>query len=224
MRVLGLVGGTTWHSTVEYYSLLNRIAAERQTPLSSARCVLVSLDFAEIARNNETDMPANGRIVVDACQKLKAAGAEAIVLCANTMHMFAPDVAQVGLPIIHIGQATAIAIQQAGLSRVGLLGTRYTMEMGFLRDHLTDAGIEWVIPSDEDRAWIHSTIFDELGKGIFTESTRARYVSIIQGLGVQGAILGCTEIPLLIKPGDVSIPTFDTTAIHAQAAMDWALA
>jgi aspartate racemase len=224
----GMVGGSSWHSTLIYYDELNRLVNERLGGMNSAECSIVSVNFADLVRNNDLgDWDANRQIAVQACMRLRGAEAEGIVLCANTLHLFADDIeARVGLPVIHIAKATANAIKAKGLSRVALLGTRQTMENDFFRDKLTEAGIEWMIPDEADRDYIHRPIFEEFGKGIFSDTTKANYVRVIEGLakqGAQGVILGCTEIPMLIKPEDVSIPTFDTTIIHVQAAADFAL-
>jgi len=225
MKWLGLIGGTSWHSTAIYYRCLNELALQKRGGVSSAKCILVSLDFEEIVQNQSGgDLSKNAPLVLDAARRLKAAGAEAIVLCANTMHFYVDQViAETGLPVVHIAEETAKAIQAQGLKKVALLGTKFTMEMSFFRDKLTAAGIDYVVPNEADRAFIHQTIQDEMGRGLFTEPTRARYIAIIESLDAEGAILGCTEIPMLLKPGDVSIPTFDTTVIHATAASSLAL-
>lgn len=227
MKWLGLIGGTTWHSTQVYYSLLNKLANVRGGGLTSARCILVSLDFAEVAKNQaQGELEPNEPLILDAADRLKAAGAEGIVLCANTMHHFTDRVEKrTGLPVIHIVDAVAQAIKAQGLSKVALLGTKFTMELDFFRDRLNANGIEWLIPNDEDRQLIHDSVFEELGKGIFSDATRVEYVRVIEGMaaqGAQGVILGCTEIPLLVRPGDVSVPTFDTTALHVEAASAFA--
>jgi aspartate racemase len=226
MKRIGLVGGTTWHSTAVYYQLLNEGVQERLGGVASADLVLASVNFAEVAKNNLTlDWDANLKIITEAACGVAAGGSKALLLCANTMHMHAPEVADAtGLPVIHIAEATATACLAKGITTVALLGTRFTMEMDFFRDRLSAAGLKWVIPSEADRAFIHETIFAEMAKGLFTDETRARYVQIIQNLPAEGVILGCTELPILIRPDDVTLPTFDTTAIHVAAALEFMLA
>ena len=229
MKTLGLIGGTSWVSTIEYYRLLNERINDRVGGLNFARCVLYSLNYADIAEiNSRQDWDAMFELVGHAAEGVCGAGAEALLLGANTMHLVAERVqARVNIPVIHIADATARAIRAAGLDRVALLGTRYTMEKDFFKSRLTAHGITTIIPSDADREFIHGTIFDELGKGIFMPGSKAQYLEIIDrlaGQGAQGAILGCTEIPLLIQQQDTAVPVFDTTAIHVDAAVDFALA
>lgn len=228
MKLLGMVGGTTWFSTAEYYAHLNRTINERLGGSNSAECVLVSINFADLVRNNEAgDFDANRQMFLRACKRLCEAGAQGIILCANTAHMYAAEIEkQTGLPVIHIAVATGKDIVARGLRKVALLGTKPTMEMDFYKDKLADADISCIIPNEADRTFIHRSIFDELGRGVFSDEMREKYVEIISGLaeaGAEGAILGCTEIPLLISPEDVAIPTFDTTRIHVQAAVDYML-
>jgi aspartate racemase len=229
MKTIGLIGGTSWISTIEYYRLLNERINERLGGLNFARCVVYSLNYADIAEiNKRQDWDAMFQLVAAAADGLCGAGADALLLGANTMHLVAERVQErVKVPVIHIADATARAIRARGLDRVALLGTRYTMEKDFFKNRLTANGVTTVLPSDADRAFIHATIFDELGKGIFLAESRARYLEIIDRLvadGAQGAILGCTEIPLLIKQSDTPVPVFDTTALHVDAAVDFALA
>jgi aspartate racemase len=229
MKTLGLIGGTSWISTIEYYRLLNEGINARLGGLHFARCVIYSLNYHDIAEiNKRQDWDAMFELVSHAAEGVRGAGAEGLLLGANTMHLVAERVQErVKLPVIHIADATAQAIRAAGLDRVTLLGTRYTMEKEFFRNRLTAHGITAVIPSDADRAFIHATIFDELGKGIFLPESKMRYLEIIDRLareGSQGAILGCTEIPLLLKQSDTPVPVFDTTALHVDAAVNFALA
>lgn len=229
MKTLGLIGGTSWISTIEYYRLLNEGINARVGGLHFARCVIYSLNYHDIAEiNKRQDWDAMFELVAHAAEGVRGAGAEALLLGANTMHLVAERVQErVKLPVIHIADATAQAIRARGLDRVTLLGTRYTMEKEFFKNRLTAHGITAVIPSDADRAFIHATIFDELGKGIFLPESKTRYLEIIDRLareGSQGAILGCTEIPLLLKQDDTSVPVFDTTALHVDAAVNFALA
>jgi aspartate racemase len=229
MRTLGLIGGMTWHSTVDYYRLINQGVQDRKGGHSSASMVMVSVDFAPVqALQDRGDWTELGRLMVEAARTLEKAEAEAIVICANTMHQLAPDIeAAVRLPILHIADAAAAAVQAKGLSSVGLLGTRFTMEMDFYRARLEKAhGLRVLVPDAPEREVVHLIIYDELGRGIVREESRRAYVKIIEGLvsrGAQGVILGCTEIPLLIKDEDSPVPVFDTTALHAQAAVDFAL-
>ncbi len=229
MRTLGLIGGTTWHSTVDYYRLINEGVQARKGGYSSASMVLISVDFAPVqALQDRGDWTELGRLMVRAARTLEGAGAEAIVICANTMHQLAPDIeAAVRLPILHIADAAAAAVKAKGLASVGLLGTRFTMEMDFYLTRLEKAhGLEVLVPEAPEREIVHQVIYDELGRGIVREESRKAYVKIIEGLvsrGAQGVILGCTEIPLLIKEKDSPVPVFDTTALHAAAAVDFAL-
>jgi aspartate racemase len=229
MKMLGLIGGTTWLSTVDYYRLLNEGINERLGGMQYARCLLYSLNFGDIVAINERqDWDAALELFADAASRLKNAGAEGLVLCANTAHVIADRLEKrIGLPLIHIADATAKEIRAAGLERVSLLGTRYTMELDFFRDRLAWHGVTAVTPNADERAFIHGTIFGELAKNVIKAETRDRYLGIIDRLamqeGARGAILGCTEIPLLIKQPDTSIPVFDTTALHARAAVDFAL-
>jgi aspartate racemase len=227
MKTLGLIGGTTWLSTIEYYRLINEGVAERVEG-HTARCLLHSFDFAEVLEINRTqNWDALLELVAAAALGLKRSGADGIVLCANTLHVIADRLEpRVGLPLIHIVDAVAAEIRHAGLERVSLLGTRYTMELPFFKDRLAWHGIGAAIPAPDDRAFIHETIFSELGRNVFRDETRSRYLSIIDSLskdGARGSILGCTEIPLLIKQEDTAVPVFDTTALHARAAVNFAL-
>ena len=228
MKTLGLIGGTTWHSTVEYYRGINLGVNARLGGLSSAQLFLYSLNFEEF--KPPADMQGWARIadtLSDVAQRLERAGAECIVICANTPHRVAGEVqARIGIPILHIADVTAEAIARQKIDRVALLGTRPTMEQDFFKERLQTRGIETLVPDDADRTIIHDSIFSDFGKGIFSDAMRAEYVRIIEGLakrGARGVILGCTEIPLLIRPGDSPIPTFDTTMLHVAAAVDFAL-
>jgi aspartate racemase len=229
MKIIGLVGGTTWLSTIDYYRFLNQGINAKLGGGNSAKCILYSLNFEEIARNNASSagIEANYVLILDACEKLKGIGAAGILLCANTMHLFADRLdAKLGIPVIHIAKATATEIKKKGLKKVGLLGTKFTMEMDFFKDKLQEQNIEALIPNEDDRKFIHTSIFEELGKDIFKPETKARYISIMDGLAKQGAegiILGCTEIPLLIQPGDWKGPMFDTTEIHSKAAVEFSV-
>lgn len=228
MKILGLIGGISWVSTVEYYKLINQGINERLGGLNFSHCIIYSFNFSDIKKNNDTNnWDATFKVLLEACQHLKNSGAKAIVLCANTMHLLADRLEQeIDLPVIHIATATAVAIKKSNLKKVGLLGTKFTMDLDFFKSKLVTQGIETIIPDDIDKDFIHTTIFDELGKGIINEDTKRRYIAIINKLiksGADGIILACTEIPLLIQQEDVSVPIFDTTSIHAVAAVDFSL-
>lgn len=229
MKTLGLIGGVSWVSTADYYRLINQGINDKLGGLEFSRCIIWSLNYGDLKRNNDNGNPeASYALVSEAAQQLERAGAKALVLCANTMHMFAERLErEINIPIIHIAEATAIAIEKAGLKKVGLLGTKFTMEMDFFKEHLTRRGIETMIPDGDDRSFIHQTIFEELSKGIVTTETKKRYLEIAVKLiseGAQGIILGCTEIPLVILPGELDVPMFDTTMIHSEAAVAFSLA
>ncbi|TBN55536.1 aspartate/glutamate racemase family protein [Glaciihabitans arcticus] len=228
MKRIGLIGGMSWESSAEYYRLLNELVRERLGGLHSADCVLVSLDFAEIeALQASGDWERAGEILADAARSLEAAGAELVVLCTNTMHkVAAPIEAAITVPFLHLADTTAEAVRDAGLVRVGLLGTAFTMEQDFYRDRLASHGLEVLVPSPADRAIVHRVIYDELCLGMVTEESRSEYRRIMGELvasGAEGIILGCTEIELLVGPSDASVPTFPTTRLHAEAAVAAAL-
>lgn len=228
MRTLGLIGGMSAESTVPYYQLINRAVAENLGGLHSARLLLYSVDFEPIAQwQSEGRWDALDAAMVDAANALKAGGAEGLAICTNTMHKCVPAIeAQVGLPICHIADAAAAAIHAAGLTRVALLGTRFTMEQDFYRGRIAAHGLEVLTPDEAQRAEVHRVIYDELCKGRILDASREAYRRIIDGLvarGAQGIVLGCTEIGLLVTPEDSAVPLFDTASIHARAAADWAL-
>ena len=230
MRTLGLLGGMSWESTAEYYRLINRGVAERLGGLHSARLVMHSVDFDEIASLQRTgDGRAAGALLGDAARGLEQIGAAAIVLATNTMHQVASDIERaVTVPLLHIVDPTGAALARQGVRRAGLLGTRYTMELPFWRDRLRERyAIDLVVPDERDRALVHRVIFDELCRGRIEPSSRAEYVAVTDRLATAGAeavILGCTEIGLLLRPEDVALPAFDTTALHASAAVAFSLA
>ena len=229
MKTLGLIGGMSWESTVPYYRLINQVVAERLGGLHSARLLLYSVDFAQIERLQQMgDWDAAGEVLADAARALRAGGAELLVICTNTMHKVADAVeAASGLPLVHIADATAQAITSAGLQRVGLLGTRFTMEQRFYIERLERHGLEVLVPDDAQRDLVHRVIYDELCRGRIEAASREAYRDIIASLverGAQGVILGCTEIGLLVQPEDASVPLFDTAALHARAAALAALA
>jgi aspartate racemase len=230
MKTIGLIGGMSWESTTLYYQFLNRIARERLGGQHSASLVLVSVDFAPIARMQAAGLWEEATSeMIDAARRLERAGAQAIVICANTMHRMADEVAaSVGVPLIHVAQATAAAVTAAGVKRPLLLATRFTMEQPFYRDRLRRHGVAALIPSEPDRAKLHAIIFDELVQGRFKlaskEAVVAMVESAVRGESIDGVILGCTEFGLLLQPGDLPAPMFDTAELHAKAAMDFALA
>jgi len=228
MKKLGLIGGISWVSTADYYQLINEGINQRLGGLNFAQCIIHSFNYADIKKNNDAnDWDATFAMVHDASLHLKNSGAEAIVLCANTMHLIADRLEKkLKLPVIHIAKATAEEISKNHLKKVGLLGTKFTMELDFFTSKLKDQHIESIIPDAADREFIQDTIYFELGKGIIKKETKLRYISIINQLiekGAEGIILGCTEIPLLIKPEDVSVMIFDTAQIHSIAAVNFSL-
>jgi aspartate racemase len=228
MRTLGLIGGTTWHSTIEYYRGINEAIASRRGGMSSAKLILYSVDFAEFQPPADpAGWPPLAKAFGDIAARLEAAGADAVMLCANTGHIVAREIqARVSVPMLHIADATADAVASAGIDRVALLGTRPTMEHTFFSQRLDKRGIATMVPGEAERAFIHESIFGELGRGVFSPAMRERYVGIIEDLaarGAQGAILGCTEIPILLRGERCSVPTFDTMALHVGAAVEFAL-
>ncbi len=228
MKTLGLIGGTTWISTVVYYKLINQQINERLGGLNSAKMFLYSLNFEEFKPSADPEKWKQiTKTLSDISKRLEVAGAECIVMCANTPHLVADTVQQsIHIPLIHIAEVTAKEVRKQLIKKVGLLGTKFTMEHNFFKDKLTQQQIETVIPDIDDTEFIHDSILNELGKEIFSEDTKKRYLVIIDTLikqGAQGIIFGCTEIPMLIKQSDCSVPVFDTTAIHASAAVDFAL-
>ena len=229
MKLLGLIGGISWISTVEYYRLINEGVNEQLGGLNFSNCMIYSFNYEDIKRNNDAgDWDKTLKMITDAAQGLQNAGAKAIVLCANTMHYIADQlITKIDIPLIHIAEETAHAISRLEIKKVALLGTKFTMEYDFFRDKLKAQGIETIIPNDMERDFIHYTIFEELGRGVILDQTKHRYLEIINNLiqqGAEGVILGCTEIPLLIKQSDIAVPAFDTTAIHAASAVRFALA
>jgi aspartate racemase len=228
MKTLGLIGGISWVSTIDYYKAINEGINEKLGGLNFSTCIIYSFNYAEIKKNNDNnDWESTFKMISEACEHLKRSGAEAIVLCANTMHLIADRVEEkVGLPVLHIATATAAEIKKQNLKKVALLGTKFTMELDFFTSKLKEQNIEAIIPHETDREFIHYTIFEELGRGLIKEESKQRYISIINKLkdrGAEGVILGCTEIPLLIKKGDLSLPVFDTALIHSKAAVEFSL-
>ena len=229
MKTIGLLGGMSWESTLPYYRHINEAVRERLGGLHSARLVLYSLDFHEIeALQRQGDWAAAGTLLADAARHLESAGADFLLLCTNTMHKVADAIeAASALPLLHIADPTAAAIQAAGLQRVGLLGTRFTMEQPFYRERLEDRhGIQVLVPDEPDRAEVHRVIYEELCRGVVSEASRQAYRQVITRLvarGAQAVILGCTEIGLLVRADDAEVPLFDTCVLHAQAAAERAL-
>jgi len=229
LKTLGLIGGMSWESTALYYRLINEGVRNRLGGLHSARIVLNSLDFAQVEQLQSDDRwDEAGELLAEATRSLSAAGAAGVVLCTNTMHKVAPAIERAtSLPFLHIADATAAAIRLAGVERVGLLGTRFTMEEDFYRDRLAQRhGIQVVVPSEPHRGQVHRIIYDELCRGQVREPSRAIYAEVMQDLvrrGAQGIIFGCTEITMLMGDCTGDVPVFDTTTLHAAAAVDFAL-
>jgi aspartate racemase len=228
MKLIGLIGGISWISTVDYYTYINKGVNEQLGGLNAGNFIIHYVNYADIVKNNESgNWDATLELITKASLNLKLSGAEAIVLCANTMHLIADDLQKnIGIPVIHIAEASAAEIRIQGLNKVGLLGTKFTMERDFFTNKLSKQGITALIPDEDERAFIHETIGNELGKGIFKPETKAYYLHVMRKLieqGAEGIILGCTEIPMLIKPIDIDIPLFDTTLIHSKAAVKFML-
>jgi aspartate racemase len=229
VKTIGLLGGMSWESTVPYYQIINRRIGERLGGLHSAEIVLYSVDFDEIERLQHADQwDRAGARLAEAAAAVERAGADFLVLCTNTMHRVAAAIeAGIGIPLLHIADATAAAIRDAGLTEIGLLGTRFTMEQEFYRGRLeTRFGLTVRVPDPESRQVVHRIIYDELCRGVISEAARQEYrriVTELTGRGAAGIILGCTEIGLLLRPEDVAVPLFDTTRLHAEAAASFAL-
>jgi aspartate racemase len=229
MRRIGLLGGMSWESTAVYYGLINRLVADRLGGLHSADCLVRSVDFAEVEVLQREDRwaEAGERLAAEA-RTLEAAGAELLVLCTNTMHKVAAEI-EIGLtiPFVHIADTTAAAVQAAGLSRVGLLATAYTMEQDFYVGRLRGHGLDVLVPDAADRRVVHTVIYDELCRGVVRDASRDAYRRVMRalaGAGAEGILLGCTEIDLLVGPEDAPVPVFDTTRLHAERAVELALA
>jgi aspartate racemase len=229
VRIIGLIGGMSWESTIPYYREINEIIRQRLGGLHSAKVVLYSVDFHDVERLQHCgDWDAAGTLLAGCARALEAAGADALVLCTNTMHKVAPAIeAAVRIPLLHIVEPTAVAIKAAGFSSVGLLGTRFTMQQQFFQDRLRSRhGLQVLVPDLPDQEIIHRIIYQELCLGRIIEASRGEYRRVIAGLierGAQAIVLGCTEISLLIGPQDSAVPLFDTTHLHARMAADWAL-
>lgn len=229
MKCIGLLGGMSWESTVSYYQALNRGVRAKLGGLHSARVLLNSVDFAEIERLQHVgDWPATARLLAAEARKLQDGGADFLLIGTNTMHKVAPEIeAAIDIPLLHIADATARRLQADGIKRVGLLGTRFTMEQDFYKGRLqTHFGLEVLVPAEAERERVHRIIYDELCLGEIRDASRAEYLAIIAGLAAAGAeavILGCTEIALLVGDARAAVPLYDTTAIHAEAAVALAL-
>ncbi len=230
MKTIGLIGGMSWESSLLYYKIINETVKARLGGLHSAQCLLWSFDFAEIeALQAAGDWEQATQRMIDAAQRLERGGADCLVICTNTMHKMAGEIqAAVDLPLLHIADATAQHIRAEGLETIALLGTRYTMEQDFYKGRLVDHfGLNVLIPDAQGIQTVHDIIYHELVLGVVRDESRQQYQRVIDQLarqGAEGVILGCTEITLLIQPGDVPLPVFDTTYLHAVAAVDWALA
>jgi len=228
MKTIGMIGGTGWPSTLEYYRIINQETNRRLGGLSSAKIMLSSFNYAEIdALNKKEDHAGVYKLVLDAALRLKKSSVDFIIICANTMHQYVDELEkETGLKIVHIADATAKEILKNNISTIGLLGTRFTMEMDFYTRRLSQANIQSLVPNKSEREFIHNVIMNELLKEEFKKDTKEKFLNIIDDLqkqGAQGIVLGCTEIPLLIKQEDVNLPVFNTLEIHAKAAVDFAL-
>lgn len=230
MKTIGLIGGMSWESSLEYYKIINETVKSKLGDLHSAKSIMYSVDFEEIELlQHQGKWKELAGIMVAAAKALKSAGADFIVICTNTMHKMAEDIEkEAGIKVLHIAEVTGEKIIEKGLKKVGLLGTKFTMEQDFYKKVLKDKfNIDVIIPDEADRETVHKIIYEELCKGILKDTSREKYKQIIsklQAKGAEGVVLGCTEIPLLIKQKDVSIPVFDTTTIHGVSAVEFAIA
>ena len=229
MKTIGMLGGMSWESSLEYYRIVNESVKNRLGGFHSAKCVLYSVDFEEVEKLQHLgDWDELTRLMMDAAKRLERAGADFLVICTNTMHKMAEEVEGViGIPLLHIVDVTADAIRAGGNTRVGLLGTKFTMEQDFYKGRLKEKhGLEVLIPSEEERQIVHDILYSELCLGEIKDLSKNKFKEIIQNLvdrGAQGVILGCTEIPLIVNQNDYAIPVYDTTALHAEAAVEFAL-
>lgn len=229
MRTIGLIGGMSWESSIEYYRLINQQVRTRLGPLRSAQLLMYSVDFGPIEQAQHLGRWSDaGAILADAARRLESGGADCVVLCTNTMHKVAEQIQQaINIPFLHIADPTAKAALAAGVTTVGLLGTSFTMEQDFLKDRLKAMGLKVIVPDADARAVVHRIIYDELCIGVINDMSRLLYQQVIDSLAARGAqaiILGCTEIGLLIKSEHSALPLLDTTQLHAQAAVAFALA
>jgi len=229
MKTIGIIGGMSWQSSMEYYKILNEYAAKIMDESHSCKVILYSVEFSEIAKfTHQENWPAIGEIVKKATINLEKAGADIIVLATNLIHIVSNYIeSNTNVPFLHIAEATGVEIKAKKLNKVGLIGTKFTMEKEFYTKYISDRfGVEVIVPNEEDRQVLHDIIYSELIKGIFTESSKNKCKRIIEKLqlkGIEGIILGCTEFPLLIPENEINIPSFDTTKIHALAALNLAI-
>jgi aspartate racemase len=229
MKTIGMIGGMSWESSLEYYRIMNQAVKEKLGGFHSAPCILYSVDFDDVEKlQHQGDWESLTRLMIEAAQRVKKAGADFLVICTNTLHKMADEVqGAIQIPLLHIADVTAEAVKANGQSRVGLLGTKFTMEQDFYKGRLQEIhGIDVLIPEDKERQVIHDILYNELCLGEIKELSKGKFQSIIQNLvkrGAQGVILGCTEIPLIVHQEDYEIPLYDTTALHAKAAVDFAL-
>ncbi|MQY61177.1 amino acid racemase [bacterium] len=229
MKTIGMIGGMSWESSLEYYRIMNQAVKEKLGGFHSAPCILYSVDFDDVEKlQHQGDWESLTRLMIEAAQRVKKAGADFLVICTNTMHKMADEVqGAIQIPLLHIADVTAEAVKANGQSQVGLLGTKFTMEQDFYKGRLQEIhGIDVLIPEDKERQVIHDILYNELCFGEIKELSKGKFQSIIQNLvkrGAQGVILGCTEIPLIVRQEDYEIPLYDTTALHSRAAVDFAL-
>ena len=229
MKTIGLLGGMSWESTASYYKALNEGVKSRLGGLNSAKVVLFSVNFDEIEKlQHQGKWDETAVLLSDATESVEKAGADFLMICTNTMHKVVPEIeSRISIPVLHIADATASVLQPDGIEKVGLLGTRFTMEQDFYKGRLTDKfGMDVVVPNSEDQESVHTIIYDELCKGVIKESSKQQYLAIIDKLyaeGAQAVILGCTEIALLVSQQDTQVPLYDTTEIHAKQGVEYAL-
>jgi aspartate racemase len=228
MKTIGIIGGMSWESSIEYYRIINQVTQSKLGGLHSAKSVMYSVDFAEIeALQHQNRWLEAAEIMIMAAQSVERSGADFVVLCTNTMHKLADEIeANIQVPFLHIADATAEKIHARGIQKIGLLGTRFTMEQDFYRGRLNKHGLETIVPNDEERALVHRVIYEELCLGIINSESKKRYIEIMNRLvrsGAEGIILGCTEIELLVQAGDSAVELFPTTRIHAEAAVEKAI-
>lgn len=228
MKTIGLLGGMSWESSLEYYRIINELISQKLGRLHSAKCILYSFDFEEIVEmQSREDWEQMSSYLIHAAKKLEGAGADMVLVCTNTLHKVADKTAKsINVPLVNIVDVTAQEVKAQGITEVGLLGTKFTMEDGFYTQRLEENGITTLIPEEDERELVHSIIFDELCKGIKKQESKQKLIEIISGLesrGAKGIILGCTELPLLVKPHDINSKHFDTTILHATRAVELAL-
>ena len=228
MKTLGLIGGLSWYSTSVYYKTINQLTNQRLGSSHSSKLILFSVDFEEFRlQQNAGNWNAVEKMLSDIAIQLENIGADCIVMCTNTPHLLADTIRQkIKIPLLHIAEETAKEIVNQKINKVGLIGTKFTMENSFFKDRLSQFGIDTIVPNDADKDYIHASIFNELTKGFFKDDTKNKYIEIIDKLkndGAKGVVFGCTEFSILINPTDCSVPIFDTTAIHSKAAVDYAL-